>query len=94
MIWSKIAFATTSLGHLLPEAQNQIQEFVDRTFVKILKDIHGDRDGGERVLWFKNWSALQSVGALEHFHCFIRDPGEGLLKKWTREEKEVSCEAD
>ena len=73
-------------GHLLPEGRAQIEAFVDRTFTKPLEVIYG-KDGEDRVLWFKNWSALQSVGALEHFHCFVRGAEEGLLEEWTGEEK-------
>ena len=70
------------------ESRAQIESFVDRTFAKPLKAIY-EKYGEDRVLWFKNWSALQSVGALEHFHCFVRGAGEELLEEWTGEAKRV-----
>ena len=87
VIWLKTRFAVSEPeGHLLPESRAQIESFVSRTFAEPLKAIHRD-DGEDRVLWFKNSSALQSVGALEHFHCFVRGAGEKLLEDWTSEGK-------
>jgi hypothetical protein len=37
----------------------------------------------ERVLWFKNWSALQSVRSLEHIHVLVRDVPDSLITEWT-----------
>ena len=88
VIWLKTPFAVSKPeGHLLPEGRKQIDAFVDSHFAKPLRDIYGEKDGADRVLWFKNWSALQSVGSLEHFHCFVRGADEDLLWKWTDEGK-------
>lgn len=90
VIWLKTSIAASKPdGHLLPEGRAQIEAFVQRTFAKPLEAIYG-KDGGDRVLWFKNWSALQSVGALEHFHCFVRGAKEEMLKEWTGEEKRIT----
>ena len=89
VVWLKTGFAVSKPeGHLLPESRAQIESFVNRTFAEPLKTIYKD-DGEDRVLWFKNWSTLQSVEALEHFHCFVRGAGEELLGEWTGEEKRV-----
>ena len=89
VIWLKTPFAVSQPeGHLLPEGRAQIESFVTRTFVEPL-EVAYENDGGNRVIWFKNWSALQSVGGLEHFHCFVRGADEDLLKKWTGEGKRV-----
>ena len=89
VVWLKTGFAVSKPeGHLLPESRAQIESFVNRTFAEPLKAIYKD-DGEDRVLWFKNWSTLQSVEALEHFHCFVRGAGEELLGEWTGEEKRV-----
>lgn len=86
VIWLKTNFAVSKKeGHLLPEGRMQIQAFVDDKFAVPLEAKFGRQDGDDRVLWFKNWSALQSVGALEHFHCFVRGAGEELLREWTGE---------
>lgn len=68
---------------MLPESRKIIGEFVQEKFGERLRGKY--TDAGDRVLWFKNWSALQSVGALEHFHVFVRGAGENLLREWTGE---------
>ena len=83
VVWLKTAFQTDAEGRVLPESREVIGDFVRKMFVERLKGNHSD--AGDRVLWFKNWSALQSVGALEHFHVFVRGAGEDLLKEWTGE---------
>lgn len=40
---------------------------------------------GERVLWFKNWSALQSVRSIEHVHVLVRDPPPEVVRRWVGE---------
>ena len=88
VIWLKTPFAVSRPeSYLLPEGRSQIQAFVEEQFTKPLREKYGDGNGDDRVLWFKNWSALQSVGALEHFHCFVRGADEDLLWKWTGEGK-------
>ncbi|MCJ1450857.1 hypothetical protein MMC28_001191 [Mycoblastus sanguinarius] len=90
VVWLKTPFAVTEPdGHLLPVGQAQIQAFVDEKFGKPMKDRYGVEDGENRVLWFKNWTALQSVGALEHFHCLLNGADEALLRQWTREGERV-----
>lgn len=83
VVWMKTPIAVDPAdGILLPEGRAQIQEFVNQTFVKRL-----EREGGaeDKVLWFKNWTALQSVGALEHFHVMLRNVDESALLDWTGE---------
>lgn len=59
-----------------------IDTFVNATFVqRLAKESHPDA-AEDRVLWFKNWAALQSVAALEHFHVMVRDASEDTLKDW------------
>ena len=65
-------------GDLTDESRRLIEEFVGRTFVARL----GARS---QVLWFKNWSALQTIRTLEHFHVLLRNVPEGLLLEWTGE---------
>jgi len=86
VIWLKTAFPVSQpKGDLLPEGREVIRAFVEERFGKPLRDKYGQELGSDRVLWFKNWSALQSVGALEHFHCLVRGAGEDLLWEWTCE---------
>jgi hypothetical protein len=34
----------------------------------------------EHVMWFKNWSSLKSVHAVEHFHVMLYDPNPAFVK--------------
>lgn len=88
VIWLKTPFAVSHPeGNLLPESREQIRNFVKHRFLKPLEEQYGTDNAENRVLWFKNWSTLQSVGALEHFHCFVRGASEDLLLEWTGEGK-------
>ena len=65
------------------ESKALAEEFVNRTFVEILKE---EGPGAEaRVLWFKNWTALQSVKGLEHIHVLVRNVPDKVVAQWTGE---------
>ncbi|KAI4115620.1 MAG: hypothetical protein LQ345_003814 [Seirophora villosa] len=66
-------------GDLTEEARAQVQAFVDRVFAQRLA---GE---GERVIWFRNWTGLQSVQGIEHVHVLVLGAGEELLEEWTGE---------
>lgn len=70
-------------GDMTEESRALVEEFVQRTFVTRLNGICPDPV--ERVLWFKNWTALQSVRALDHVHILVRDVPEEVLLEWTGE---------
>lgn len=81
VVWSRTVIPTDpESGDMTPEARQTVAEFVGRYFVDSLGP-----DGRERVLWFKNWVALQSVRSLEHIHVMVRDVGPEKLEEWTRE---------
>lgn len=67
-------------GDMTPTSRRQIEEFVKRRFLDRLRDLPGTR---ERVQWFKNWTALQSVPGLEHVHVLVRDVPEQIVLEWT-----------
>lgn len=77
VVWSKTPIATDdSNGDVTDESRRIIEDFVKRTF--------SDRLGGnDRVMWFKNWVALQSVRALEHIHVLIRGVQKEDIEFWT-----------
>ena len=83
IVWLKTPLASASDGSLLPEAEAQVQGFVNARLVAPIKARNG-REDDDNVLWFKNWSALQSVGALEHFHCLVKGADKGLLEEWAQ----------
>jgi hypothetical protein len=72
VVWTKFELQAAPVsssnpnGDLTPDARRQINDFVDRTFV--------DRCGRDNVIWFKNWSSLKSIHAVEHFHVMLFDP--------------------
>ncbi|KAL9054396.1 MAG: hypothetical protein Q9206_003559, partial [Seirophora lacunosa] len=70
-------------GDLTEEARAQVQAFVDRVFIQTL----GGETERERVIWFRNWTGLQSVQGIEHVHVLVLGAGEELLEEWTGEEK-------
>ena len=71
-------------GEVTPESYAMIDEFVNSTFVDRLEK-GGVRDAKERVCWFKNWTALQSVRAVEHVHVLMRGVPIEFLVEWTGE---------
>ena len=48
-----------------------------------LKKTFGSVCGEENVIWFRNWGALKSVHAVEHFHVMLFDPPEGFVRQVT-----------
>lgn len=85
VIWLKnrIPVDDHSGGDVTPESRKLIQEFVQRTFVKRLEREFAD--ASDRVIWFKNWIALQSVRSLEHIHVLVRDVPDEIIIEWTGE---------
>lgn len=70
---------------MTPESRKLIDAFVEAVFVYRLERDKSQTPAGERVLWFKNWGALQSVSGLEHIHVLVRDVAEGTVQEWTGE---------
>ena len=69
-------------GSLVESSREMIDAFVRDKFAQRLLDLG---QGKDQVQWFKNWTALQSVAALEHFHVLVRDVSEDMLVSWTGE---------
>lgn len=36
-----------------------------------------------QVMWFKNWAALKSIHAVEHFHIMLFNPDPEFIKEVT-----------
>lgn len=84
VVWTRTPIAVDDdRGDLLPTSRAQVEDFVRRYFVEALGP-----GGEDRVLWFKNWVALQSVRALEHVHVLVRDVDGDQLERWTGERPE------
>ncbi|KAK7941037.1 uncharacterized protein PG986_013424 [Apiospora aurea] len=56
-------------------ARKEINDYVDRVF--------GSRLPRENYIWFKNWSSLKSVHAVEHFHVMLFDPDPAFIDEIT-----------
>ena len=81
VVWSRTLIATDpTTGDMTLESRQTIANFVKKYFIDSLGP------GGEnRVMWFKNWVALQSVRSLEHIHVMVRDVDKATLTAWTME---------
>lgn len=42
--------------------------------------------GKENVIWFKNWSSLKSIHAVEHFHVMLYEPDMEFVKQITNDD--------
>lgn len=79
--WTRTPIAADdTVGDMTPESREVVAGFVKRYFVDRLGP-----GGGEKVMWFKNWVALQSVRTVDHVHVLVRDVEPEVLEEWTRE---------
>jgi hypothetical protein len=46
------------------------------------------------VIWFKNWAALKSVRAVEHFHVMLFDPDAEFVREITHGDVPLSRKID
>ncbi len=90
VVWSKVPIPVQKPeGYLTPESTALIMDFVQRTFIERLAVVGVDNPQN-RVLWFRNWTGLQSVRGLEHVHICVRNAPEELLEEWTGRRKLAS----
>ncbi|KAK5257088.1 hypothetical protein LTR16_001650 [Cryomyces antarcticus] len=81
-VWTKTPISTRPEdGDVTPQSRELIEFFVERTFTRRLEEVEGTK-AEDRVLWFKNWTSLQSVRGIDHVHVLLRDAPEQLLKQW------------
>lgn len=75
VVWLKTRLPVDSeTGDLTADGSRLVQEFVQTAFEKGL-----GCEGQDKVMWFKNWTGLQSVRELEHIHLLVRDIEEEKL---------------
>lgn len=81
VVWTRTLIPTDpNTGDVTEESRRLIRDFVNSFFIDKLGP------GGEaRVMWFKNWVALQSVRSLEHIHVLVQDVDTKTIEEWTRE---------
>jgi hypothetical protein len=81
IVWLKGRVETEpSRGDMTPTSRHQIDRFVQKTFVDRVEGLPGP---AEKVMWFKNWTALQSVPGMEHIHVLVRDVPQSIVDEWT-----------
>ncbi|KAK5017916.1 hypothetical protein LTR39_001282, partial [Cryomyces antarcticus] len=81
-VWTKTPIATRPEdGDVTPPSRELVELFVERTFTRRLEEVERKK-AEDRVLWFKNWTSLQSVRGIDHVHVLLRDAPEQLLKQW------------
>lgn len=81
VVWSRTPIATDPMtGDVTSESRQLIRDFVQTRFVDRLGP-----GGEDRVMWFKNWVALQSVRSLEHIHVLVKDVDPAIIEEWTKE---------
>jgi hypothetical protein len=84
VVWSRTPIATdNAVGDMTPDSKRTVTEFIKRYFIDSLGP-----GGEDRVVWFKNWVALQSVRTVDHVHVLVRDVEPAVLQAWT---KELEC---
>ncbi|KAI1335100.1 hypothetical protein F5Y15DRAFT_256181 [Xylariaceae sp. FL0016] len=84
VVWSRTMIETDpTTGDMTPQSRQIVADFVKRFFAHRLHP-----DGEAKVLWFKNWVALQSVRSLEHIHVMVKDASREILDEWT---KDLDC---
>lgn len=84
VVWSKVRIPEQKPeGYLTPDSVALVEGFVQRTFIDPLSSNRAKADHQhDRVLWFRNWTGLQSVRGLEHVHVLVRDAPQDFLKAW------------
>ena len=84
IVWSKLRLPDQMPdGHLTLESSALVRDFVQRRFIDVLME-SGDREAKEKILWFRNWTGLQSVRSLEHVHVLVRDAPKAMLSEWIK----------
>ncbi|KAI8941298.1 hypothetical protein NX059_002526 [Plenodomus lindquistii] len=80
VVWLKHRLPVDEQGALSAEGRGVVEGFVSREFRARV----GEGVKGEKVLWFKNTTTLQSVRSLEHVHVLVRGVGEDVLERWMK----------
>ncbi|KHO00016.1 uncharacterized protein MAM_01939 [Metarhizium album ARSEF 1941] len=76
VVWTKFELEINpTCGDLTDKARGEIDAFVSRTF--------RTRVPAENVVWFRNWAALKSVDAVEHFHVMMYDADPAFVREVT-----------
>ncbi|KAL9599270.1 MAG: hypothetical protein Q9219_003972 [cf. Caloplaca sp. 3 TL-2023] len=93
IVWLKTRFAVSpDCGDLLPEARKSVERFVDKIFRNgVEKEEGGKGSEAVEVMWFRNWTGLQSVRGIDHIHILVRGASREIMDRWTGGEHVVTA---
>lgn len=81
IVWLKTRLESEpTKGDMTQKSRQQVGDFIQARFVDRVKALPGEQ---EKVIWFKNWTALQSIPGMEHVHVLVRDVPDSIIKEWT-----------
>lgn len=84
VVWTKFDLnSNPAIDDLTPEARRRIDDFVDEVFVK--------KCGRENVIWFRNWTSLKSIHAVEHFHVMLFDTDREFIRDITNGDRPLAA---
>lgn len=76
-VWSKLTIpndVNSPVGDISPLTKRIIERYLQKTFID--KGVSPDD-----ILWFRNWSKLQSVRSVSHIHVLLHNVNDGTLQK-------------
>jgi hypothetical protein len=79
VVWLKHRLPVDQEGALNDEGRRLVQEFIDFEFRRKANE----EKEGQKIIWFKNTTQLQSVRSLEHVHVLVRDVAGEVLAQWS-----------
>lgn len=86
IVWAKFTMQEDGeTGLLVPEMRRKVDDFVEETFAR--------RCVADSVVWFRNWTSLKSVHAIEHIHVMLFAPDPALIDRVTAEDFTLSVES-
>jgi hypothetical protein len=79
VVWLKHRLPVDAEGALNEEGKSLVRQFVKSEFRKKA----GEQEEGQKIIWFKNTTNLQSVRSLEHVHVLVRHVEGETMDVWT-----------
>ncbi|KAI5954709.1 hypothetical protein KGF57_003732 [Candida theae] len=76
-VWSKLTIPNdinSPAGDISPLTKRIIERYLQKTFLE--KGI-----SKQDMVWFRNWSSLQSVRSVSHIHVLLHNVDDGILQK-------------
>jgi len=88
IVWLKRRLESEPVrGDMTLKSRRQVEDFIQSKFIDRVKVSPGEQ---EKIIWFKNWTALQSIPGMEHIHVLVRDVPEDIIKEWTDGDRPIN----